>query len=187
MTLQAGRIFLRPFCEADLEAVHAYASVLENIIYMPWGPNTPEDTRAFLAACMAADRAEPKKEYNFAIVLADSDRLIGGCSLSLDEACRQGELGWTLHRDFWRQGYIPEAGRSLLRFGFEELGLHRIYARCRADNYGSYRVMEKCGMRREAHFIQNHTGREPGVWYDEFVYALLGEEWSNRRKNRQET
>jgi RimJ/RimL family protein N-acetyltransferase len=35
--------------------------------------------------------------------------------------------------------------------------------------------MEKCGMRREAHFIRNRTGREPGIWYDEFIYALLRE------------
>lgn len=179
MELRTKRLFLRPFCEADFEAVHAYASVLENIAYMDWGPNTPEDTRGFLRSCMQADQMTPQTEYNFAVVRNCSDQLIGGCSLTLDEARRQGELGWTLHRDFWRRGYMPEAGEALLRFGFEELGLHRISARCRADNYGSYRVMEQCGMRREAHFLQNRTGREPGMWYDEFVYALLREEWSN--------
>lgn len=177
MELRTKRLCLRPFCERDFEEVHAYASVLENVIYMTWGPNTPEDTKKFITACMESDRERPQREYHFAILLSDSGRLVGGCSISLDEARGQGELGWTLHRDCWRQGYMPEAGEALLRFGFERLGLHRMFARCRADNYGSYRVMEKCGMRREAHFIKNHTGRDLNAWYDEFVYALLEQEW----------
>lgn len=180
--LLTKRLFLRPFREQDFDAVHDYASVLENIVYMPWGPNAPEDTEQFLSDCMAADREERQTEFNFAIALRDTGRVIGGCSITLDEARRQGELGWTLHRDYWKQGYMPEVGRALLRFGFETLGLHRMFAHCRADNYGSCRVMEKCGMRREAHFLQNRTGREPGMWYDELIYALLREEWNNRQQ-----
>ena len=85
------------------------------------------------------------------------------------------ELGWILHRDHWKKGYGTELAGALIRFGFAELKLHRIIASCIADNYGSYRVMENSHMRREAHFIKNRFQR--GEWQDEFIYALLQEEW----------
>jgi len=91
-------------------------------------------------------------------------------------------LGWILHRDFWKQGYGTELCAELIRFGFEELGLHRIYATCYAENYGSYRVMERNNMRREALFKAYRKGRpaDDKQWYDELVYAILKEEWSSK-------
>ncbi len=74
---------------------------------------------------------------------------------------------------------MSEAAKSLLSFGFDKLKLHRIFATCNVENYGLYRVMEKCGMCREAHFIKNRRGRK-GIdadWLDEYVYAILETEW----------
>ena len=88
-------------------------------------------------------------------------------------------MGWILHMNYWKRGYMPEAVRALLKYGFEELSLHRMCASCNADNYGTYRVMEKCGMRKEAAFLKSRRGR-PGIdkeWFDEFLYAMLADEW----------
>ena len=66
----------------------------------------------------------------------------------------------------------------MLALGFGELGFHRIFARCDARNAASYKVMERLGMRREAHFIHNELFK--GEWGDEIWYAILQPEWSKR-------
>jgi RimJ/RimL family protein N-acetyltransferase len=66
----------------------------------------------------------------------------------------------------------------VLRLGFDELGLHRIVGRCDALNLPSARLMERLGMRREAHFIENEIFK--GAFGDEFVYAMLAREFAAR-------
>ncbi len=180
LTLASPRLILRQFNPDDYDAVHAYASVYENVRYMGWGPNTPEDTRNFIAETMKKALAEPRLMYDFAVVLKETGALIGGCGIYLNSERFQGMVGWILHRDFWKKGYGTELCAELLRFGFETLGLHRIYATCYTDNYGSYRVMERNGMRREACFKEYCKGRptDDKKWYDEYVYALLKDEWT---------
>jgi len=178
--LETKRLIIRPLNQNDFEAVHSYASVPENVKYMIFGPNDEKATRDFLAQAEEKWKANPITEYEFAIVLKDTGAVIGGCGIYL-RAKSEAMLGWILHRDYWKQGYGTEFAKTLLKFGFEELKLHRIYATCNTENYGSYRVMEKCGMRREAHFIKNRFGRvdDKEVWYDEYHYAMLDEEWKN--------
>jgi len=180
MELNTQRLILRPFVKEDFDAVHAYASDINNVRYMIWGPNGEKDTRAFIEDCLCKAEESPRLNYDFAITLKGAGRLIGGCGIYLNKEGTEGMLGWILHRDYWKQGYMPEAAKALLRFGFETLKLHRVYATCNADNYGSWRVMEKCGMRREAHFRKNRFGRvgTEQVWYDELHYAMLDEEWA---------
>lgn len=66
----------------------------------------------------------------------------------------------------------------MLERGFSEVGCHRIFARLDAANRGSIGVVERLGMRKEAHLRQND--RFNGEWGDEFIYALLNEEWQRR-------
>jgi RimJ/RimL family protein N-acetyltransferase len=77
------------------------------------------------------------------------------------------------------KGLATEAARALLDFGFNSMGLHRIFARTGRANTRSWRLMERLGMRREAHFHQSHRVRDK--WDDEFVYALLAHEWKRVR------
>src|SRR5690606_7276538 len=88
---------------------------------------------------------------------------------------RQGEIGFVLHPAHHGLGFASEAGAVMLRLGFEGLGLHRIVGRCDGRNLASARVMEKLGMRREAHFRENEIVK--GEWSDEIVYAMLSTEW----------
>ena len=181
--LTTTRLILRPWTMDDLAAVHAYASVLENVFYMPWGPNTEAETIAFLEKAIALSRDNPAYTDNLAVVLRASDRVIGGCGLSV-AAVLTGSLGWILHRDYWRQGLGSELAAELIRHGFEDLRLHRIWASCHGDTVASYRVMERNGMRREAHFIQKRQHR--GTWSDELIYALLASEWKASSSKRKE-
>jgi ribosomal-protein-alanine N-acetyltransferase len=179
MELTTTRLVLRPYAEGDLDAVHAYGSCPENVRYMIWGPNTEKETAEFLAECLSRQGEVPRLKHDFAITLRENGRLIGGCGIYLDKEQTEGMLGWILHRDFWGHGYVPEAAQALMYFGFDTLRLHRVWASCNAENTASWRVMEKCGMRREARFVKARFGRvgEERRWYDEFRYALLREEW----------
>ena len=179
VTLETDRLILRPFVEEDFAAVHAYGGNLANVKYMTFGPNSEEETRSFISRTIKAAEANPRTHYDFAISLRETGRLIGGCGIYLDAELDQGFMGWILHMDFWKQGYGTELAAALLKFGFEELKLHRIRATCNSENYGSFRVMERNGMRREAHFKQARFGRvcDAEVWYDEYHYAILADEW----------
>lgn len=95
-----------------------------------------------------------------------------------DAASRQGEIGYIFNPAYHGQGYATEAARVLLELGFEGLGLHRIYARCAAANTASWRVMERLGMRREAHLRENLFVK--GAWDEELIYAMLEDEWRAR-------
>jgi RimJ/RimL family protein N-acetyltransferase len=88
----------------------------------------------------------------------------------------QAELGWTLDPAHGGRGFATEAVRGALRLCFEELGLRRVLAICFADNTASWRLMERVGMRREAHTVGDALHRN-GRWLDGYGYAMLAEEW----------
>lgn len=172
--LETERLLLRELQDSDFEAIHAYASSLENVQYMTFGPNSEEQTKDFLGKSIAKYSEDPMKDYVFAITIKGTDKVIGSGGISLENEY-EASLGWILCRNDWKKGYGAEFAKELIRFGFEELKCHRIYATCIADNYGSYRVMERNNMRREAHFMRNRKHR--GEWSDEFIYAILEDEW----------
>ena len=87
----------------------------------------------------------------------------------------QGEIGYVLHPDHQGNGYATEAAAVMLRLGFEELGLHRIVGRLDARNAASARVLERLGMRLEAHLRENEFVK--GEWVSELIYAVLASEW----------
>jgi ribosomal-protein-alanine N-acetyltransferase len=115
-----------------------------------------------------------------AITDRTDDRLIGNCGIRVnDPDLREANIGYELDPRHWGRGYATEAARAILGFGFDELGLHRVWAECVADNTGSARVLEKLGMRREAHFREHQWFK--GRWRDTLVYAVLDREWHGAR------
>ncbi|RNL60869.1 N-acetyltransferase [Nocardioides marmoriginsengisoli] len=91
-------------------------------------------------------------------------------------AGKQAELGWCFAPEVQGNGYATESVAELIRIAFAEVGLHRVTANCFTANAPSWRIMERVGMRREAHSIKDALHRDHG-WCDGFVYALLAEEW----------
>jgi RimJ/RimL family protein N-acetyltransferase len=88
---------------------------------------------------------------------------------------RQASIGYEIAPRYWGKGYATEAARAMVAFGFGELRLHRIWARCVADNVASYRVLEKVGMRREGCLREEEWIK--GRWRDTLVYGILDHEW----------
>ena len=99
----------------------------------------------------------------------------------------QAELGWTLDPSYGGRGLATEAVGEVMRVCFEDLGLRRVVANCFADNVASWRLMERLGMRREAHNVAESLHRSRG-WIDGLTYAILVDEWRARRpQNRRPT
>jgi RimJ/RimL family protein N-acetyltransferase len=91
---------------------------------------------------------------------------------------RQGEVGFSFHQGYTGRGLASRTLAIVLGFGFIQLGLHRITAATFADNERAWRLMERVGMRREAHLI--HDGFVRGRWMDVFGYGMLADEWQAR-------
>ncbi|MCJ7730894.1 GNAT family N-acetyltransferase, partial [Candidatus Bathyarchaeota archaeon] len=100
----------------------------------------------------------------------------GGCGLNIHSLSdRHAEIGYCIRRDDWGKGVGTEVAARLIEFGFKELGLHRITAKCDTENIGSYLVMEKNHMRREGVLRDDKNIR--GVWRDSYLYSVLEHEW----------
>lgn len=172
--IQTERLSIRPFQRTDWPAVHAYMSLPNAILYMAKDVMDEAATQQYIEKQMGDDATD------FALIRRDDAQLIGHMVFHPWFALRTHEIGWIVHPDYQRQGYASEAAAALLRHGFTTMNLHRIIATCQPENPASYRVMEKIGMRREGHFRQCiyrgvHKGSD--VWWDEYFYAILAEEW----------
>jgi len=175
--LESRRLLLRAFGEDDFRALYAMHSRPEVARYLYWEPRGEGEVRKALARKMAPFRLETDGDgVSFAVVLKSTSEVIGDCSVSLLSAeQRQGEIGFIFHPDHQGHGYATEAARLLMRFAFEELRLHRVIGRLEARNEPSARLLERLGMRREAHFVENEFVK--GEWQSELVYAILEDEW----------
>jgi [ribosomal protein S5]-alanine N-acetyltransferase len=170
------RLLLREFVEGDWPAVHVYASDPEIYRYRSSTPHTTEEqTRELIRRILARQAETPRAEYFFAVLLRVEARLIGECflrMLSFEES--EAFIGYSLNRDCWGQGYMTEAVRALIGFGFAELGLRRIVSGCHPENVGSRRVMEKAGMRRQ---LTLPGGGAPAGAPASLLYEVWASDW----------
>ncbi len=173
---------LRPFTVSDVDAVHAYHRLEEVARYQYWQPRSRDEVAAEVAKWLEPEAvAQAPDVITFAVTLKDNGALIGDMVLLFrDVAARQGEIGFTFNPAHAGQGYATEAAHAVLDFGFGQSGLHRIFGRCDARNMPSWRLMERLGMRREAHFLEHAVFK--GGWDEEFYYAMLSREWADLRR-----
>jgi len=181
LPLLTERLELRDFLERDVDSVHRWASDPEVVRFMGWGPNTREQTREFLQRKFAERTGEPRMAWDLAVLRRDTGRVIGSVGLRIGPDGEQAALGYCYDQDAWGHGYATEAAREMLRFGFDDLGLHRIHASVDTRNGASIRVLDKIGMRQEGRLRQH--ARIRGEWRDSFLYAILRSEWDEMRAN----
>jgi RimJ/RimL family protein N-acetyltransferase len=176
MQLETDRLILRDFKATDWKDVHEYAIDPDVVKFMEWGPNTVEQTQFFVDVAIEKQREKPRQTFEFAVVLKESAKLIGAAGLRVNAGNdRCADIGYCYNQKYWRKGYSTEACLRLMKMGFDELELHRIYATCDLENIGSAGVLKKCGMRQEAHFVQDKNIK--GRWRDTLLFAILDEEW----------
>lgn len=168
--LETRRLLIRQFVPDDWGAVLRYASDSAVMAYIPGAPLNEEQAHEF------AERNASDQPDDLAVLLKDSQVLIGQIVFHPWFAPRTYEIGWIFDRAYHGHGYATEAAAVVMRYGFEELHLHRIIATCQPENPASYRVMEKIGMQREGHF-RKCIYRHDDLWWDEYFYAILADEW----------
>ncbi len=178
-TLVTARLRLRPYREEDIAELlpiigtREVAATTLRIAH----PYTEQDARDFLAL-----GREPGKIW-LAITLRNDGKQIGGIGLRVDDQHQHAELGYWLGLPYWGQGYATEAGRELLRYGFEDLGLHRVFASHFKQNPSSGRILVKLGMRHEG--CQREHLRKWDQFVDSELYGILRQEWQISRKDHE--
>lgn len=175
--LSTPRLHLRSFVLRDLDAFVAYRSDPAVARYQGWSlPYTREQGQALIEEMMHKPLDVQGEWLQVAIEQRESGALIGDCAFGVrDRRGQQAEIGYTLARGFQGRGYATEAITRLLQYLFDERGLHRVHASCDTENRASIRLLERLGMRREAHFIENYW--DNGQWTSEYLYAILAREW----------
>jgi RimJ/RimL family protein N-acetyltransferase len=175
--VETERLRLRPFTRGDVDAVFAYRSREDVCRYLFDDPMSREACAETVQARVSQIGFEADGDrIVLAVELRDEPGVIGEVSLIWRSAeNRQAELGSIFHPDVHGKGYATEASRAILGMGFEGAALHRIFARCDARNAASSRVMERLGMRKEAHFREHVLVK--GDWDEELIYAILEDEW----------
>ncbi|MEW6051723.1 MAG: GNAT family N-acetyltransferase [Candidatus Zixiibacteriota bacterium] len=124
--------------------------------------------------------ARLRRGYHFGIELNETRRIIGVVAIfRIDTIHRSAELGCWLGQPYWRQGLMTEAMKTVIRFGFRELHLERIYAHVFVENVASQRMVERCGLQCEG--LLRHRHRRRGRWHDSFLYAILRGEFRMRQ------
>ncbi len=178
--LETERLVLRPFEPDDLAALCEIHGDEANARYLYNDARTAELVAELLERKIAGASMRAEGDWlSAAAVLRATGEVV--CDLALNwasEAHQQGEIGFVAHPAHHGRGYTTEAARPLLVFAFETLGLHRVVGRLEARNVASARVLEKLGMRREAHFVESEWVK--GEWQSELVYAMLAREWTSR-------
>ena len=176
--VRTDRLTFRPATPDDIDATWTYRRIAE---VTEWLPRTAPTAEEYAAAFVEPDRLART------LVVEHDGTIIGDLYLHLQDAWAQAEvseqaqralaeIGWVIAPAYGGRGLATEAVEALVALCFTELGVRRIQAICFADNEPSWRLMERLGMRREAHMVQESLHRTNG-WSDSYTYALLADEW----------
>ena len=175
VSIHTKRLVLRSITSADAEAIFMYRSDAEANKYQGWIPDTLEDVHEFIRK-ISPEINVVGSWYQLAIIEKESDRLIGDVGLHfLPPENLQAELGCTLDKQFQGNGYASEALKGTIEYLFHEFGKHRIVTSIDPNNTKSIELVERIGMRKEAHFKKSLLINNE--WVDDIVYALLHEDW----------
>jgi len=182
--LDTARTTLRKIKYSDLNDIASYCTAPEVSRYTVWDVHkSSEDTRAFIE--FVIKRYEIEKVGPWGIEHKKTGRIIGSCSfVSWDNNNRKAELGYVLSNQFWNQGIMSEVINRVIQFGFEQLGLVRIEARCLPSNIGSSRVMEKVGMKFEGILRKSIWAKND--FQDLKMYSIIRDDYVSRIRDGQD-
>jgi RimJ/RimL family protein N-acetyltransferase len=168
------RLIARRFTPRDLDAFVAMRAEPQVARFQSWDSFTESDGRAFLESNGRCNPGEPGW-FQFALERKQDGSFVGDCGLrTLETDRRLAQIGYTIARQYWSQGYAQEAVRGLIDYAFRNFAFHRIIASVDPRNAASVRVLEKSGLAKEAHFRRSEWFK--GAWADDAVYAVLSTE-----------
>jgi ribosomal-protein-alanine N-acetyltransferase len=173
------RLILRPIAIEDSNSIESLASdyqVAKSTLTIPH-PYPKGSAFHFIKSMHRAEREGRIQIYS--ILSKEAGTLIGIINISLRKEYERGELAYWIGKPYWGKGYGTEAAKEVIRIGFEERGLNRIFAASFTDNPGSSRIMEKIGMKHEG-VLRQHVMKE-GKYKDLTYYSILKSEFHNNQ------
>jgi len=168
------RLIVRPFLKSDYRDLCEYLSLEATYRFERGEPITLDKAKKLAG--------EWSKETKFwAATLKENKKLIGHVSFIPErpEVFKTWQIGYICNPAYHNKGYASEASLAVIKYAFASLGAHRIVAHCSPDNIPSWKVLEKCGMKREGLARQDFLLREEKgkpVWLDSYDYAILAED-----------
>lgn len=168
--MESDRIILRPVLLEDAEDMYEYTSDEETTRFIYDQHTDINRTKNLIANYFFK---EPIGKY--AILLKESNKMIGTIEFRVHEYNKSGELGYTLSRHYWGNGYMTEAGKLILELAFNTLGLERVFAEYDVRNSASGKVLDRLGMTYEGTRRRNHMVK--GILTDSVHYSILKEEY----------
>ena len=178
--LETARLILRDYVPEDLDAYFRLKTDKETMYYLQDIQLSSREEAEREFAEVLADAASPERKFYFLhMELKDGHEQVGSTGYTVRDVTPLGKLvdaGYFTYPKFWNQGYMTEAVRRLLAFAFEENGVYRFSTGCLTENRGSERVMQKCGLIKEAE-------KPDWTWHGgklktRVEYRLLREEWT---------
>lgn len=175
------RLLLRPFTDADADALFAIHGPPDNSRFLYTEPRSRDEIPEMIERFRQLTAIDDEHNgLRLAAVLATTGEVVGDvCLWRVSREHGQGEVGYVLDPGHQGHGYATEAMHEMLRIGFEVVGFHRIVGSLDARNTASAAVLERLGMRREAHLRENEFVK--GEWADGLIYAMLAAEWEAHR------
>jgi RimJ/RimL family protein N-acetyltransferase len=182
--LHTERLTLRPFSRGDVDAVFGYRRLDEVARYLFDVPLSREECALAIQQRIGQVALEAQDDkIILAVEQTASGTLIGEVSLIWRNVdARQGEIGWIFDPAHHGHGYATEAANAILDLAFGPGDMHRVSARCDVRNEASWRLMVRLGMRREAHFREHAIFKSE--WDEEYIYAILWQEWHALRNQQ---
>lgn len=170
-TLETERLILRPLTTEDSDRVEELAGnyeVAKTTLNIPH-PYPKGSAETFILSVIEGE----KKGTIFLRGMIDKNtkQLIGVVSIHINSNFDRGELGYWVGHEYWGKGYGTEAAKCLVDYGFNNLKLNKVYAIAYTSNPGSWRIMEKIGLKYEA-TLKQHVKRF-GSYYDLVYYSLF--------------
>ncbi|HEY4026894.1 MAG TPA: GNAT family N-acetyltransferase [Candidatus Dormibacteraeota bacterium] len=175
------RLLVRDLAEDDLAAVHAFRADPRVTRFMGFLPETLAESRGWLTEAVGHNRLTPRHAFNFGIVLHSDRRLIGWIGIGQsqrDRAPGTFGLSYMLHSAHHGRGYMTEAARVVVAFGFGVLRGQRVGAWCYAENHASVGVLRKVGLvLQRRYWDEDPTTGQPEECLE---FAVSLEEWLAR-------
>ena len=174
--LTTARVMLRPLVPEDAEAVFAYRADPRVTRYQNWIPASAEEVRTFLAGLANRDAITRGAWFQLGIVWRETGGLAGDCGIhpGVDDP-RQVELGISVAPSFQRRGLAREALTLVLDFLFSQTDTHRVHCSVDPRNLPCIALLQKIGLRQEAHLVESLCIRDE--WLDDMIFAILRREW----------
>ncbi|MBB6714868.1 GNAT family N-acetyltransferase [Clostridium gasigenes] len=179
--LETERLIIRRFSAEDWKALYEYLSQKSVVKYEPYDVYNEDASKQ-----EAIYRSQ--NDAFWAVCLKENNKLIGNVYFQ-----QQGpkefltwEIGYVFNPAYYGKGYATEACKRVLKYGFEQLGAHRVIGKCNPENTPSSRLLERLLMIREGHFRKpayfKKTIDGKAIWHDAYQYSILEEDWFGSTK-----